>query len=130
MLALGESANERLTGRRILRSLWVLALNGLIVYMAFASIFGEPFNRKNLSLEGWLEFLLKAAIPALGVLPELLRSRFARWVNVGFLIFLGIFYSAAAVWYWSDPYGGLLFIMGLLPLIAAGVTHLIYRSTA
>jgi hypothetical protein len=68
-----------LTGRvkRVFRSLWVLAANEILVRLLFSQLFGEPFNhRATQSLELWLEFLLKAIVPVLGIVLELAGWRF------------------------------------------------------
>jgi hypothetical protein len=79
--------------------------------------------------EDWLEFLLKAAIPVVGIVLDLVRSRFARWVNVGYFAALGFFYCVEAARWWSDPFHGVLLLIGLILLILAGSTELVYRVT-
>jgi hypothetical protein len=120
-----------LTGgvKRVFRSLWILAANGILIRLLFSQLFGEPFNRVTQSPELWLEFLLKAIVPVLGIVLELAGWRFARWVNVGYFTLLGFYYCAGAAWWWSDPFHGVLLIMGLGLLIIAGLTELIYRIT-
>jgi hypothetical protein len=115
--------------KRVLRSLWVLVANGIQIRMTFASIFGEPLNPATMNREHWLEFLLKAAVPAVGIALDLVGSRFAKWVNVGYFTLLGLFYCAETVRWWSDPFHGVLLISGLGLLIVAGLTELIYRVT-
>jgi hypothetical protein len=114
---------------RVIRFVWVLIVNGIIVRMIFTSLFGEPFSRGALNLNNWLEFLLKAAIPIVGVALDFVGARFANWVNVGYLTALGFFYCEEAVRWWSDPFHGVLLLLGLGSLIVAGLTGLVYRLT-
>lgn len=97
--------------------------------MAFTSIFGEPFNRTTVNGKNWLEFLLKATIPCVGIFLDLLGSKFAKWVNVGYFTVLGLFYFEEAVRYWSDSFHGVLLLIGLGLLMLAGLTALTYRLT-
>jgi hypothetical protein len=113
---------------RIIRLLWVLATTGLLVRPMFASYFGEPFNRGAQSLELWASFLVKAAVPASGVILEILGSKYAKWVNVGFWALAGLYYCAGAAYYLSDAYFGVLLIMGVGLLIHAGINFLLYRG--
>jgi hypothetical protein len=94
----------------------------------FASYFGEPFNRGAQSLELWASFLVKAAVPASGVILEILGSKYAKWVNVGFWALAGLYYCAGAAYYLSDAYFGVLLIMGVGLLIHAGINFLLYRG--
>jgi hypothetical protein len=122
-VALNESV------KKILRLLWVLVANGTIIWLIFTSIFGEPVNRTTMNREHWLEFLLKAALPAVAIALELVGSRYARWANVGYLIAFGVFYCSEAARYWSDSFHGVLLLIGLALLIIGGLTNLIYRVT-
>src|ERR1700733_12986978 len=114
---------------RVLRFVWVLGVNGIIVRMIFTSLFGEPLNRATLNLSNCVEFFLKTAIPFVGIALDFTEVRFAKWVNVGFLTAAGFFNCEEAVRWWSDPYHGVLLLLGMGLLILAVLTGLIYRVT-
>jgi hypothetical protein len=75
------------------------------------------------------EFAVEVNLPIVGILLELVNSRFARWVNVGCFAVAGCFWLAAAVWSHSDPFFGVLLIIALGLLTIAGITELVYRGT-
>ena len=88
----------------------------------------QPFaeqDNKNKAL--WFHFALKVTIPILGILLEFLGSRFAKWVNVGYLVFVGTVFSAVGIWTWPDHHGLIYLFLGLLALAFAGVSWLLYR---
>jgi hypothetical protein len=113
--------------RRIFRSVWILAANGIVVGMTFTSIFGEPLNPATLNRNNYMEFSLKAVLPVVGIALELAGSKFARWVNVGYLAASGLFFCEEAIRWWSDPYHGVLLLMGIGLLMMAGLTEIVYR---
>jgi hypothetical protein len=115
--------------KRGFRSLWVLFANGLVVRMIFISFFGDPFNRATIYTKDEIEFVLQAGLPILGMVFELINSRFARWLNVGYLSAFGLLCLADAVKYWSDSYHGVLVLMGGALLVMAYITDVIYRLT-
>jgi len=115
--------------KRAFRFAWVLAANGFVVWAMFTRLFGEPFNRNAQTPQLWLQFSLEAVLPISGIVLELVGWKFARWVNVGYLILAGCFWLAEAFWWWSDPFHGVLLIIGLGLLIVAGLTELVYRFT-
>jgi len=75
------------------------------------------------------EFRFEVILPIVGILLELVNSRFARWVNVGCFAVAGCFWLAAAVWWRSDSFFGVLLIIALGLLTVAGITEIVYRST-
>jgi hypothetical protein len=97
--------------------------------MTFTSIFGEPLNRATLNSDNWHEFFLKAIVPIVGIAIDIAQLRFAKWVNVGYLAILGFFNWGEAIRWWSDPFHGVLILIGSGLLIAAGLTVLVYRLT-
>jgi hypothetical protein len=113
---------------RVVRVLWVSVTSGILVRLLFGSHFGQPFNRAAQSPELWTSFLLKAAIPVIGAILEIFGSKYAKWLNVGFWTLAGLYYCAAAAYYWSDPFFGVLLILGVGLLIPAGITYLLYRG--
>ena len=65
-----------------------------------------------------------------GVVLEVLRSKFAKWIDVGFWLLLAGYYLLGGVLEWSDPLGPLVLLMGIALLTPAGVNYLLYRNRA
>lgn len=103
-------------------------MNGFVVWLMFTRLFGEPFNRDAQTPQLWMEFLLEAAPPILGIVFELANLKFARWVNVGYLTLAGCFWLAEAVRWWSDSFHGVLLIVAIGLLTFAGLTEIVYRT--
>jgi hypothetical protein len=82
-----------------------------------------------LNFQLWFEFVFEVILPIIGIVLELVNWKFARWVNVGCFTVSGCFWLAAAVWWRSDPFFGVLIIIALGLLIIAGITETIYRGT-
>jgi hypothetical protein len=115
--------------KKLLRAAWVLVANGIIVWLMFTRLFGEPFNRDAQTAQHWLEFLLEAALPILGIVIEFANLNLARWVNVGYLVLAGCFWLAEALWWRSDPFHGAMLIIAIGLLTFAGLTEIVYRMT-
>jgi hypothetical protein len=82
-----------------------------------------------LNFQLWFEFVLEVILPMVGIVLEVLNWKFARWVNVGCFAGAGSFWLAAAVWWRSDPFFGVLLIIALGLLAIAGLTEIVYRGT-
>jgi hypothetical protein len=108
---------------------WVLAANSFVVWVTINRLTGELFSRDSRNFEVWLELILEVLLPILGMIVELVRWKFAKWVNIGYLVLAGCFWLAEAVWWRSDPFFGVLLIMSFGILIIAGLTEVIYRRT-
>src|ERR1700739_129483 len=108
---------------RIVRLLWVLATTSIFVSFLFVSRFGQPFNREAQSVGLWVWFLLIAGVPVSGAILEVFASKFAKWINIGFWISLGVYYLVAAAFDWSDPFGPLVLLIGVALLIPAGINY-------
>jgi hypothetical protein len=115
--------------KRVVRLIWVLAVNGFIVRMTFTSLFGDPFNPKAVTSHNKLQFVLWIALPIAGMILESVNWRFARWINVGYLAAYGLDDLAGAIRYWSDPYHGVLVLVGGSLVVLAYITDVIYRAT-
>ena len=75
------------------------------------------------------EFVFEVILPIIGIVLELVNRKSARWVNVGCFTVAGCFWLAAAIWWHSDPFFGVLLIFALGLLIAAVLTEIVYRRT-
>jgi hypothetical protein len=115
--------------KRILRVACVLAINSFVIWLTTGRLSPELFSPDSPNFEFWLEVILEMVFPALGIVLELLRWKFARWLNVGYLILAGCLWLAEAVWWHSDPFFGVLLIMSFGIFILAGLMEVTYRRT-
>jgi hypothetical protein len=74
--------------------------------------------------------VLVGSVSVAGVVLETARSKYAKWINIGFWLLLAAYYLLGAVMAWSDPFGPLLLLMGVTLLIPAGINYLLYRNQA
>ena len=87
------------------------------------------FPTGELDLQLCFEFVFEILLPVIGIVLELVNWKFARWVNVGCFTVAGAFWLAAAVYWRSDAFFGVLLIIALGLLIIAGLTEIVYRRT-
>ena len=113
--------------KRILRVAWVLAPNTFVAWAMFTRLRSVGFPSLNFQVD--FEFAFEVILPIVGILLELANWRFARWVNVGCFAAAGCFWLAAAVWWRSDSFFGVLLIIALGLLTIAGITEIVYRGT-
>ncbi len=119
---------------RIVRLTWVFLTNGAAIYFMYGSfqqvaLLNHLLEQDNRNKALWFHFALKATTPILGILLELLGSRFAKWVNVGYFLIVGIVFSTISILAWSDYHGRIYLLIGLAALVVAGVDCLFYRRT-
>lgn len=129
-LSLPESGRSFLFSnvlKRICRVAWVLAANTFAAWAMFTRLRSVGFP--SLDFQTNFEFALEVILPIAGILLELVNSRFARWVNVGCFAVAGCFWLAGAVWSRSDPFFGVLLIIGIGLLVIAGIADIVYRAT-
>jgi hypothetical protein len=117
---------------RILRSTWVLLTNALAICILYGGVsqvvhLNHLLEQDSKNEAVWFHFALRAIVPALGVLLEFFDSRFAKWVNVGYFVFVGCVSSAISIWAWSDYHGHMLLPVGIAALAVAIVDYLLYR---
>jgi hypothetical protein len=105
--------------KRAIRLLWVLGVNGAVIWFMYSQ-----------KVSGSLVLLLKATVPILGIVVELVGWRFARWVNVGYLALLSLYWCGGAAYWHSDPFFGVLLIIGVGFLILTGLTDRVYHYTS
>jgi hypothetical protein len=115
---------------RIVRPTWVLVTNGLAVYILYGStrrvaLLNHLLEQDNKAV--WFHFAVLVTIPILGILLEFLGSRFAKSVNIGYLVFAGTVFSAVGIWTWPDHHGLTYLLLGPSVLAFAAVTWLLYR---
>src|SRR5260370_16136146 len=113
--------------KRVFRVAWILAVNACVAWFMFTRLRSVGFPA--LSFQLWFEFVFEVTLPAIGIILEIVNWKFARWVNVGCFAVAGIFWIAAAIWWRSDPFFGVILIIGLGLLVVAGLNDIIYRRT-
>jgi hypothetical protein len=130
-LSLPESGRSFLFSnvlKRICRVAWVLAANTFVAWAMFTRL--RSVGLPSLNFQTNFEFAFEVILPIVGILLELVNWRFARWVNVGCFAVAGCFWLAAAVWWRTDPFFGVLLIIGVGLLTISGITEIVYRGTA
>ena len=115
--------------KRAARIAWLLTANSFVVWVTVTRLSAALSSGESRDFEAWLEVLLEVLLPTLGIILELFRWRFAKWVNVGYLTIAGSFWLAEAVWWHADPFFGVLLIISIGLLILAGLTKIVYRLT-
>lgn len=120
--------------KRALRLMWVLFTNLTAVYVLYSgvrqrvllnSLLDSP-RTTNKAL--WIQFAMWAAIPFLGIVLEACRSRFAKWLNLGYLICIGIMFSAMGILNLPDYHAFIPLLFGIVALVFLGVSYLLYRN--
>jgi hypothetical protein len=104
----------------------VLAVNGIVVCLTISRLSDGSESR---NFEEWIELLLEVFLPISGIALELVRWKFAKWVNVGYPTLAACFWFAEAMWWRSDPFFGVLVIMAFGMLVVAALTVIVYRRT-
>src|SRR3954452_9537137 len=109
---------------RILRSVWVTFTNGTAIYFMYGvaqqvALLNHLLEQDNRNKSVWFHFALRAGIPILGILLELFGSRLAKWVNIGYFVFVGAIFSAISVGTWPDYHGRVLLLQGLAATVVA-----------
>jgi hypothetical protein len=113
--------------KRIFRSAWVIAANTFIAWAMFTRLRSVGFPALDFQL--CFEFVFEVILPIIGIVLELVNWKFARWVNVGCFAVAGCYWLAAAIWWHSDPFFGVLLIIALGLLMVAALTEIVYRRT-
>ena len=118
---------------KALRLAWVLFTNGTAVYVLYAGTRQDVLLNTLLEQGGrnralWLHFALWAAIPAVGIVLEVCRSRFAKWLNVGYFVYFGIVFCAMGILNLPDHHALISLLFGIVALIFSTVSYLLYRK--
>jgi hypothetical protein len=129
LVDVGHSARFTRAVKRIFRIAWILAANGGVASLTFFRLRSTGFYGGTFAPQLFIELLFEVILPVLGIVLELVNWKFARWVNVGCFTAAGCFWLAAAVWWRSDSFFGVLLIIALGLLTVAGLTEVIYRAT-
>jgi hypothetical protein len=125
----GRHSTFFVAAKRTFRVIWVLAANGCVAWLMFTRLRSVGFPSGGFSFQLWFEFVVEVILPIMGIALELVNWKFARWVNVGCFAGAGCFWLAAAVWWHSDPFFGVLLIIAIGLLLVAGLTEVVYRTT-
>ena len=125
----GHSAFFARAAKRTFRVAWVLAANVCVAWLMFTRLRTVGFPSGGFSFQLWFEFVLEVILPMIGIALEVVSWKFARWVNVGCFAVAGCFWLAAAVWWHSDPFFGVLLIIAIALLAVAGLSEVVYKRT-
>ena len=118
----------------VLRLAWVLLTNGTAVYVLYAStrqdmLLNHLLEQENRNKGLWFHFALWAAIPVLGILLEVYRSRFAKWLNLGYFVYFGIVFSGLGILNLPDHHARISLFFGIVALGFSCVSYLLYRKS-
>ena len=118
---------------KLFRKIWVILTNGLAVYLLHRSssqiaLLNDLLDQSSRNRALWFGFSLRALIPVIGILLEVFGSRFAKWVNMGYFLFVGIIFSAVGILARPDHHAWTYLFLGLPSLAVAGVDWLLYRG--
>jgi hypothetical protein len=118
---------------KALRMLWVLLTNGTAVYVLYAgtrqdALLNTLLEQENRNRTLWFHFALWAAIPVLGIVLEVCRSRFAKWLNLGYFVYFGVVFSAMGILNLPDHHALISVLFGIVALIFSGVSYLLCRK--
>jgi|SRR5208283_261448 len=114
--------------KRIIRLAWVLTANVCVSWLMFTRLRSVGFPAE-LDFQLCFEFVVEVILPVVGIVLEVVNWKFAGWVNVGCFTAAGSFWLAAAFWWRSDPFFGVLLIVALGLLALAGLTAIVYIGT-
>lgn len=118
---------------RSLRLAWVLLTNGTAAYILYAGtrqdvLLNHLLEQENRNKGLWFHFALWAAIPVLGIVLEVCRSRFAKWLNLGYFLYFGVVFSVMGILNLPDHHALVSLLFGLVALSFSGVSYLLYRK--
>jgi hypothetical protein len=127
------SDDEVVDGKRTLRLVWIALANGMAIYVQYANVRQHALLNGLLEQESqnrglWLSFALWAAIPALGIVLEVFRSRFAKWINLAYFAYFGIVFSVTGVLSLPDHHAIIALFYGIVALSFFVVGYLLYRK--
>ena len=126
-LSLVDGGRSSSVPKRIFRGSWVLVANTFVAWAMFTRLRSVGFRELNFQL--CFEFVFEVILPIIGIVLELINWESARWANVGCFTVAGCFWLAGAIWWHADPFFGVLLIVALGLLLAAGLTEVVYRLT-
>lgn len=118
---------------RVLRLTWVLLTNGTAVYVLYAGtrqdvLLNHLLEQENRNKGLWFHFALWAAIPVLGIVLEVCRSRFAKWLNLGYFLYFGVVFSGMGILNLPDHHALISVLFGITALSFSGVSYFLYRK--
>ena len=127
------SANRAMEGSaiKLVRGIWVSLTNGAVVYLLYSE--SSSLALMNVLLENgsqnkqvWFKFCLRALIPTTGILLEVFGQRFAKWVNTGFFLIVGVLLTVAGILAQPDEHATIALFLGLISLAVACVDWFMY----
>jgi hypothetical protein len=118
---------------RALRLVWVFLVNGAAVYFFYWSssqtaALNHLLEQDAKNKQVWLYFALQVLVPVVGAIFEVLGSRAAKWLNAGYFLIMGSYFTAIGLLNWAVYEGHLYFFFGLCALAIALVSFFLYRK--
>jgi lipopolysaccharide export LptBFGC system permease protein LptF len=117
---------------RMLRAVWSLATNGLLIYFFYngteqMATLNHLLEQDNRNRTLWLYFALRITAPVAAVLLAFLGSSFAKWVNAGVFTYFGVGFLLIGILNWSDYHGHIYLFLGPVALIIASINLFLFR---
>jgi len=105
----------------------------MAVYVLYAGtrqdvLLNHLLEQENRNKGLWFHFALWAAIPVLGIVLEVCRSRFAKWLNLGYFVYFGVVFSGIGILGLPDHHAFISLFFGIAALSFSGVSYLLYRK--
>lgn len=119
--------------RRYIRLVWIIALNGYVISLHVGSMQGKWQLYHFLETRPpWTEFVggsIGILVLATGIAFEVFRLRTAKWINIGYFLAVGSFFTLGGIIGRREPEAW-VFVpqVGLPALAAAIVTSVLYWS--
>jgi hypothetical protein len=118
---------------RALRLAWVLLTNGTAIYFLYASsrqdaLLNHLLEQDNRNSGVWFHFGLWAAFPVVGIVLETFRSRFAKWLNLGYFAYFGVLFSGIGILNLPDHHAVISLLFEILASTSFVVSYFLYRK--
>jgi len=109
----------------------VCLTNGAVVYLLYRetsalALLHVLLENSSQNKRVWFEFCLRALIPTAGILLEVFGQRFAKWVNTGFFLIVGVLLTVAGILAQPDEHATIALFLGVTSLVVACLDWLMY----
>jgi len=119
----------------VIRLVWVILTNGFMLYETAPAVFSYRLNPPHFA--GWaVEGLLSSVAIILGILFEIRKSRFAKYVNIGFYLYralwglVGVVAATTHVSGFTNESWIYFYLVSLPCLTVAAVNYFFYRKAS
>jgi hypothetical protein len=106
--------------------MWVFLTNSSAIYYLYLGTrsitsLNRLLDQSAKNEAEWMHFALWAFLPSLGIILEALRSGFAKWLNIGYWLFYGLYFCLVFVWNRSDYHAAPFLLFAPVALAIASV---------